>query len=81
MNTNDNVWVELTDWGWKLFDSYHENLGLDPTVYRAMIADDGWQRFQLHELMHIFGWAMYNGAYHIPFDCNEVHLTKPDVSP
>jgi hypothetical protein len=78
MNTNDYVWVKLTDWGWMIFDQHFTKLGLDPTRFRQSLHDDsGYQRLQLHELMHVFGPAMYVGAFDMPFDGNDVLFEKP----
>ena len=78
MNVNDFVWVRLNELGWKVFDDYYRAHGVDPAGVRSHLVDGpgGWQRFQLHELMHIFGPVSYNGAS-IVFDRNVVLTEQP----
>ncbi len=80
MNINDYVWVRLNEHGWAVFDGYHERLGLDPAHYRAHVETSGdWQRFQLWELMHIFGEQSRNGLGAM-FDRNEVLTEAPHLA-
>lgn len=89
MNMNDYCWVKLTDFGWQVHAEFYENLDLDPERYKAILLDDstyqaehhgqapGWVRFQIYEMAHIFGPWMYNGAYYVPFDGNEILFERP----
>lgn len=83
MNCNDNVWVKLTPYGWGAFNTYYQSLGLDQGPYFAALLDDATyhrtshQRFQLWELMHIFGPVCFNGAPGAPFERNEIYFEPP----
>lgn len=77
-NTNDYVWVRLNDLGWRVFDEDHTHLGLDPAPYRKIVTTNNpeYQRFQLHELMHIFGPQMSLG-FNVPFKDNVIYFEDP----
>ncbi|WP_306150718.1 hypothetical protein [Roseovarius sp. MMSF_3281] len=64
-NINDYVWVKLTKTGHKIHRKYWEPYS-NGNYQPAKVSIDGWSRFQLHELMHIFGPEMRMGA-NLPF--------------
>lgn len=84
MNMNDHVWVILSDYGWEVHAAYYQDLELDPAVYNERLIDDshalgwpGYQRFQLWELMRIFGHVCYMGNMRTPFIMNQVNFQNP----
>jgi hypothetical protein len=68
-NINDYVRVKLTDHGRKILDDQHtEFKKVMPSAEPIHKPDeDGWCKFQLWELMSIFGQHLYNGCQ-IPFE-------------
>ncbi len=77
-NVNDNVWVKLTPSGEALWAEYWRKTnpkGVPKSIRRSHTEADGWIRFQLHELMQVFGKAMYNGNMELPFE-TEIRLTR-----
>lgn len=85
VNTNEMVQVQLTDFGWTLLHDYYRTLDLDPAPYVQRVrhgSADGWQTFQLWELMEIFGPKIHNGAQP-PFERNVIRIRErpPAVSP
>jgi hypothetical protein len=81
VNLNDYVWVRLTELGWAAFDNHHQAVGLDPAPYRSHLGDhpdtpEGWQRFQLWELMQIFGPHIHISSRPL-FDDNDVKFQPP----
>lgn len=66
-NLNDYVWVRLTELGRKIhrqqFDAAMKGyLSLAGLEYRPPQHVAGWDRFQLWDLMALYGPHMYNGA-------------------
>jgi len=88
VNTNDYVWVRLTEPGLATLDAYYKEvqkqigeLVKDMTYEPAKFpVEDGFHRIQMWILMHVFGPAMYNGNL-APFEENVIHLTKPGSCP
>lgn len=82
-NVNDFVWVRLTELGWKVYDDRHRQLGLDPAPYRRHIGGpEGFQRFQLWDLMATFGPHMVMGLDCHFFDRLTIWFNDPAaVSP
>ena len=77
INLNDYVWVRPTEKGWECFYAYHRDLIVGPERYREMAdVGDGWYRFHLWEVAHIFGPVMFMGA-EACFERNEVHTMDP----
>jgi len=80
MNINDHVWVKLTQLGRDMHRNDHEQfLRRCPQVklaYAAPTETDGWSRWQLWNLMHLFGPFCYMGA-ELPF-ATEILLAAPD---
>jgi hypothetical protein len=66
-NVNDHVLVKLTEHGRELRRRYFARLGLPDGLLPELKETDGWSRWQLWELMSIFGEHMYNGC-RIPFE-------------
>ena len=64
-NINDEVWVEINERGWEAFDKFHRKLGLDPDDYRSIMKPDyrGRYKMQMHQVMQIFGEAMFMGPF------------------
>jgi len=82
VNINEFVWVRLTPAGVEAFRADIEKFPLveDRTVEQIMDsrdAGDGLSRFQLYELMDIFGPYLYNGALSNMFVENTIYFTRP----
>ena len=74
MNVNDHVWVKLTPEGEIAYKKWNEDLGVkDPLPLQKTW--DGFVKFQLWELMQIFGGSCYNGCK-VPFE-TQIHLSQP----
>jgi len=72
MNLNDPVWVKLTPVGIDAYRKWNADNGVQSPTFPA--ADfDGYTKFQLWELMQIFGSACFNGCK-VPFE-TEIRLT------
>ena len=79
MNVNDNVWVKLTPVGEKMWTAawrYMNTNGVPKAIRESYTEKDGRVRFQFHELMHIFGEAMWNGNSELPFKDNKLWFEK-----
>lgn len=79
-NTNNPVWVKLTPPGIEQYRkawSGYPGVSPDDRV-REMLAEreQGWSRFQLHQLMNLFGPMMWPGS-RIAFQGNEIHFENP----
>lgn len=77
-NLNDAVWVKVTPYGWDVFTEHYQKLGLDSDIYRNILArgePSDWQKFQLWDLMAIFGEKMHNG-FPTPLE-TEIRLIDP----
>lgn len=70
MNLNDYVVVNLTDYGKAIYADY---LG---DFRDTNEQEDGSHKFQLWELMHIFGKVCYNGNPKMPFICNSIIIKE-----
>jgi hypothetical protein len=77
VNLNDDVWVKLTEFGWEVYDDHHKGVPIETDKLRALLGDGEWQRFQLWELMSIYGSRMYNGAPRLPFEGNRLSFVDP----
>lgn len=84
MNINDQVIVRLTPDGERLWaeawNKYSDNGGKVPRAIEIQARQpDGSVRFQMHELMHIFGPVCTNGSRQLPFVNNEIKISEePD---
>jgi hypothetical protein len=76
LNTNDEVWVALTPLGEKVYENYRKNLATQLSLEIPIHQDGGWYRFQMHELMHIFGPHLIVGADNV-FENNTIFLSHP----
>jgi len=77
MNVNDDVWVLLTASGERMWNEYWKLSspgGVPDAIRKSATESDGTIRFQLHQLMHIFGPALYHGSSELPFVDNKVLL-------
>jgi hypothetical protein len=78
VNLNDEVWVQLTDLGWKVYDDFHSDVPLEPEKLRALVEDpSGWQKFQLWSLMEIYGPHTHHGMDSGFFERLELRLQRP----
>lgn len=76
ININETVKVKLNDHGRKILRSNHDQFVKDCPSYthkyqEPKTDDDGYSRFQIHELMNAFGNHMVNGCK-MPFHCEIV---------
>jgi hypothetical protein len=77
INANDEVWVKLTPVGEQMWADYWwvtEPKGVPESIRKSHTEWDGWVRFQLWELMQVFGKGMRNGV-HVPFE-TDIRLTR-----
>jgi hypothetical protein len=71
ININDYVEVQLTAAGIQMLtESYAVairllGISMENVIQKKTV--DGWTRFQIHELMHVFGPACFNGSNRLPF--------------
>lgn len=78
MNTNEDVWVQLTPDGERVLKEHYFR---DPSALDALRQwrfENGWWKFCLWEVMHVFGPHSYNGAPFVCFVDNCIQLTKPE---
>lgn len=81
MNTNDYVWIRLTDVGRRMLRENYDRLFFGfPDLVKAHpftlpTEVNGWTRMQLWHVANEFGRGMYNGA-DVPFE-TEFSLTDP----
>jgi hypothetical protein len=66
VNVNDHAMVRLTDSGKKILAQYWNRDQIPEWYSRSQ--SDGWYRFQIHELFHIFGSTMHIGNMNPPFE-------------
>lgn len=78
VNLNDYVWVILLHDAEDVMRSYYRKLGLDPMKHTRP-SENGWTRFQLHELMEMFGPEMIAGTTRRMF-LNNVLRLEPVVA-
>lgn len=57
-NINDYVKVKLTPYGIRYYIDYHRKLGIEE-IKPPEPDQDGYSKFQLHNLMNIYGSEMY----------------------
>jgi hypothetical protein len=70
-NVNHYVYVRITEQGWKVLEDYFRALDFPPIAReQAYYAPDehGWSRFQMWDLMNIFGPSMGMGFGPVPFE-------------
>ncbi len=77
MNLNDRVWVRLTPDGENAWKAHWEKFGILRDFWLPRSDRDGYHRFQVRELMAVFGPALSDGGP-ILFTDNEICLTKPE---
>ena len=71
INVNIMTEVKLTDYGKKILEDYNTRLGFIPIIKER-------KRFQLWEVMSIFGKSMYNGNPEVPFIDNLIYFNEDD---
>jgi len=74
MNLNDSVWVRVTALGEGVYKQHWRKLGIDPSPPLERDAK-GWTKFQLWEVAHIFGAALWNGG-EVPVE-TKIRLAAP----
>lgn len=75
MNLNDPVWVRLTPVGEAQYKKWSADLGV-PNPIELKKTWDGFVKFQMWELMQIFGPVCFNGC-NVPFE-TEIVLARND---
>lgn len=76
-NLNDYVLVRLTPSGeaqWHYYWTLSHPRGVPSVIRHAQTEADGRVRFQIHEMMNIFGNYTFNGSNQLPFVNNEVEF-------
>jgi hypothetical protein len=72
LNLNDYVYIRMTDFGRQEHKRQYEELRKEfrylPEDAQIKEDDDGWSRWQLYNIMNIFGHLLYNGAQQLPFE-------------
>lgn len=80
INLNEYVKVKLTDYGLAVhYDSwYYKEIHIRARFpYKLPRVDEqGYSKFQLWDLMSIFGSVMYLGNPNVPFEDNEIIYDK-----
>ncbi|WP_372011406.1 hypothetical protein NBRC13296_12670 [Paenibacillus chitinolyticus] len=69
-NINIPVHVKLTEHGQNILNDYYTGYG-----YLKVPELDGYYKFQMHELMNIFG-RHHNMGFDVPFENNEIVFVK-----
>jgi hypothetical protein len=84
INCNEDVYVRLTAQGRECVKSHFENMDLPSDIKKENFVsytqadDEGWSKFQLWNLMKIFGSLMYMGSVTQPFEHNVVRIGKKE---
>lgn len=69
ININSYIWVKLTEEGKKIILMKEvNNFGKPVPIKRK--TKNGYTRFQLWEVMHLFGEELYNGNNKLPIETN-----------
>lgn len=68
-NVNNYVLIKLTDFGRKAYQKYYREQGLLHFFKEREEDEEGWSKWQMHELFDIFGKYFYIGQ-EIPFELN-----------
>jgi len=80
INLNEYVKVKLTDYGEQIHYGNYIAKGVSFCMkhkYRPPLIDEqGYSKFQLWDLMNIFGSVMYLGNPNVPFEGNEIVYDK-----
>ena len=75
MNVNEIVWVKLTEHGKSVWKKHWEDLKVPAKHCELRLNWDGRARFQMWELMQVFGPAMYCGGPNV-FEDNLLYFTE-----
>lgn len=75
-NLNDTVKVQLTDFGQRVLAKDYQKYGLP--MLREVPQDSLDGKFQLYDLMHIFGPVTYFPAQQMPFLNNIISFELPE---
>lgn len=73
-NVNHYVYVKLTDLGRKIHREFWEPYS-GGNYKEPDVSIDGWSRFQLHDLMRVFGPHM-SVSCHVPFETEIIMETE-----
>lgn len=68
MNINDFVEVRLTSYGHKVIKDHHDFIFKGKVSFIPSAEIDGWSRWQLWELMRVFGEYMGLGMEEVVFE-------------
>lgn len=78
VNLNDCAFVRLTKAGVQQFEEHWQPYPIDiEAAKRSHLQANGEWRFQLHELMLIFGPALYLGSNRLPFETTDIRFEGP----
>jgi hypothetical protein len=72
ININEWVKVKLTDYGWEVLWERGHNIYVKTDA-------EGYSKFQLWDLMNIFGHTLYLGNPKAPFEAGEIIFYKVGV--
>ena len=72
-NLNDYVYVQLSDKGFDMHRAFWEPFSNGNYCPPKVSACGLWSKFQMHELMHVFGPACWIGS-NMPFVTTEIFL-------
>lgn len=75
VNTNAYCYVVLTEFGNKILDRERQFYLANGVPYQEPLSTAHGLRFQLWELMQIFGPAMVHGNPDVPFVANEIKFS------
>lgn len=77
-NLNDHVFVQLTGHGIAQYTAFYESTGVRKEEAAELLkhaaVGDGRHRFQIHQLMNIFGAQMINGNPEQMFIKNDIEF-------
>lgn len=81
-NINEHVWVKLTDLGRAIHRADHEKWCGSIPYLAPPTSCDGWSRFQMHELMKLFGSHISPGFGPLPFETTiKLDWQRPIIIP
>jgi len=77
ININTYIWVKLTEEGKKIILKKEVNIFGEPMPIKRK-RKNGYTRFQLGEVMHLFGEEIYNGNNNLPIETN-IKIEEKDL--
>ena len=81
ININEYVYIKLTSKGKDILNGFYENLDMNSVDVKILhpTTSDGYTRFQIWEIAHIFGEYLYLGSTTKVFVDNELAIEEKDI--